>query len=298
MTLGRELARQVEERFGAVAEVRRVSGGSISEAVRIEAAAGTLFLKHGEAAPAGLFRAEAEGLEALRRAPGEIVVPEVLALHDPEEAEGGAGPRWIALEWLEPAPLGPVQAERLGRGLATLHSTVVGEWGWWRGGFIGSLPQPNAGAPDWPTFWWTRRLEPQLRLAGDPHGLGGREEWARLERLLPETLEPGNAAGAALLHGDLWSGNVLPLADGRVALVDPACYRGHSEVDLAMADLFGGFPDSFRAAYAEILPQTPGYHEVRRGVYQLYYLLVHVNIFGGGYVERTARLLRRVLASA
>ncbi|HEX8242728.1 MAG TPA: fructosamine kinase family protein, partial [Longimicrobium sp.] len=106
-------------------------------------------------------------------------------------------------------------------------------------------------------------------------------------------LAGAEGAGPSLLHGDLWSGNVLSAA-GDPALIDPAVYRGHREADLAMAELFGGFDARFHAAYAEAWPLQPGYREARRGIYQLYYLLVHVTLFGGGYTAQTLSTLRRV----
>src|SRR5215207_4748885 len=125
---------------------------------------------------------------------------------------------------------------------------------------------------------------------------GPRRERERLLDSLPEFLAPAEEDGPSLLHGDLWSGNVISAA-GAPALIDPAVYRGHREVDLAMTELFGGFDARFYAAYEEAWPLLPGYREARRAVYQLYYLLVHVNLFGGSYVGQTAALLRRVLAA-
>ncbi|HEX8673749.1 MAG TPA: fructosamine kinase family protein, partial [Longimicrobium sp.] len=115
-----------------------------------------------------------------------------------------------------------------------------------------------------------------------------------LREALPRLLAAGEEDGPTLLHGDLWSGNVVATSRGP-SLVDPATYRGHREVDLAMTELFGGFGAEFYTAYEEAWPLRPGYQEERRAVYQLFYLLVHVNLFGGGYVARTAEALRRVV---
>ncbi|HEX2092388.1 MAG TPA: fructosamine kinase family protein, partial [Longimicrobiaceae bacterium] len=165
--------------------------------------------------------------------------------------------------------------------------------------FIGPLPQPNAPAAGWAEFWRDRRLEPQLRRARDAgHSPGPPADWERLFARLPGLLAPAERDGSSLLHGDLWSGNVVAGAGGEPWLVDPAAYRGHREVDLAMAGLFGGFSARFHAAYAEAWPLLPGYPEGRRAVYQLYYLLVHVVLFGGGYVERTRAALREALRAA
>jgi fructosamine-3-kinase len=138
-------------------------------------------------------------------------------------------------------------------------------------------------------------MEPQLELARRGARLPGKSaEWARLMERLPELLAPAEADGPSLLHGDLWGGNVLA-APGGPALIDPAVYRGHREADLAMTELFGGFGGGFQAAYREAWPLQPGY-PARRAVYQLWYLLVHVNLFGGGYVAQTAAVLREALA--
>lgn len=283
--------RQAQAALGAIHDAHPVGGGSINQAFRLTTDGGPAFLKLNAHAPRAMFDAEADGLRALSAAAGEVRVPRVLAL-------GGAGtaaePGWLALEWLEPAPRAPGFWERLGRGLAALHRAAGGGWGWERPNFIGSLPQANESAETWAGFWRARRLEPQLRLAADSGRLpGSRAEWERLFARLDDLVGVGDEEGPSLLHGDLWSGNVVS-ASGEPAIVDPAVYRGHREVDLAMAELFGGFDARFHAAYREAWPLAPGYERERRSVYQLYYLLVHVNLFGGAYVGQTAEVLRRV----
>ena len=297
MSLPASLAAALEELLGPVRGAVRVHGGSICQVLRVEAPAGAVFVKYADAAPQGLFAVEAAGLQALRGRTGEVVVPEVLAVHDPTDLRTPAL-RWLVLEWLEPGQAQPTADESLGRGIAILHSAAAPGWGWDRPGFIGSLPQDNSPCDDWPTFWWHRRLDPQLTLAERLRRLPGtRALWHRLADLLPELLRPAADEGPSPLHGDLWAGNVLRLAGGRVALVDPSFHHGHREVDLAMCELFGGFSPAFHAAYREARPLQPGYDEVRREVYQLYFLLVHVNLFGGAYRERTARSLERILST-
>jgi fructosamine-3-kinase len=160
--------------------------------------------------------------------------------------------------------------------------------------FIGALPQRNEASGSWAEFWRARRLQPQLAMARDAGRLPGREvDWERLWDRLPEVLAPAEQDGPSLLHGDLWGGNVLAAAAGP-ALIDPAVYRGHREADLAMTELFGGFGDGFYAAYREAWPLLPGY-ATRRAVYQLWYLLVHVNLFGGDYVRQTSGVLQEAL---
>jgi fructosamine-3-kinase len=290
VTLPADVRAAVERAIAPIRALHPVGGGCISDAYRAETADGPVFLKHLAAAPAGMFAAEADGLRALRAAAGDALrIPEVIALEDGDEA------RWIALEWLEPGPRGPGFGERLGRGLAAVHRASGGGWGWPRANFIGSLPQANESTDHWADFWRERRLAPQLDRARRLGRLPGTEaEWERFFSRLPTLLAEAEEDGPSLLHGDLWSGNVLSAA-GEPALIDPAVYRGHREVDLAMAELFGGFDAQFHAAYAEAWPLRPGYREARRGVYQLYYLLVHVNLFGGAYVAQTASALRSVV---
>jgi protein-ribulosamine 3-kinase len=302
MRLPDALAEAVQRRFGPVGAVTRVAGGSICEAARIELEGDSIFVKHAANAPAGLFASEAHGLSRLRDLVGEdLEIPAVLHVSDPasddlDPASDVGAPRWIALEWLDAEGMtGGVRAERFGRGLARLHRAGGDGWGDSRDGFIGSLEQENAPCAEWSTFWVERRLRPRLAaVRGTP--IGSDREWETLFEALPEALAIAGSEGPSPLHGDLWSGNVLGLTGGGVALVDPAFYQGHREVDLAMSELFGGLPARTLSAYEEVWPLEDGYREVRRGVYQLYYLLVHVDLFGGGYAARTGDVLRRVLS--
>ncbi|HEU0012499.1 MAG TPA: fructosamine kinase family protein [Longimicrobium sp.] len=282
----------LEARLGPVRGATAVGGGCINHGLRVELADGPVFVKHNAQALAGMFAAEARGLEALAAAAGDaLVVPHVLHVGG---ADGDA-PAWLALEWLEPGGRGADHAERLGRGLAALHRAAAQGWGAEEDNFIGSLPQSNRPAASWVEFWRERRLQPQLETARRAGRMpGAARDWERLCARLPELLAAGDEDGPSLLHGDLWGGNVMAAARGP-ALIDPAAYRGHREADLAMAELFGGFSARFFAAYGEawpLLPEAPR----RRVVYQLYYLLVHVNLFGGGYVAQTAEALRRAVA--
>lgn len=299
MTLPDPVRRRLEERFGPVRGAAPVGGGCINQPTRVELADGPAFLKYNAAAPPGFFAAEARGLSALRSLAAELRVPEVRAVFD-AAAEGAPGePAWLLLEWIEPGQGGAEHDERLGRGLAMLHRAGDGGWGWEEDNFIGPLPQANTPAGTWAEFWLERRLEPQLRAArGCGADVGPRGEWERLLARLPDLLAEAEEDGPSPLHGDLWSGNVMAAASGETCLVDPAAYRGHREVDLAMAELFGGFSARFHAAYAEAWPLRPGYREGRRAAYQLYYLLVHVVLFGGGYAAHTRAALREALRAA
>lgn len=281
----------IERHGGGHASIRRAStvgGGCISPTARIETGDGELFfLKYGAAGlPAGLLAAEAEGLRALAGA-GAVRVPQVIG------AGGEGDGAWLLLEWLEPGPADARSWTALGRGVADLHRHRGPRFGADADNFIGSLPQQNTRGDDWPDFWRARRLEPQLRAALDSGllGDGDRSRFTDLFRHLDHLLAPAHDDGPSLLHGDLWNGNVHMTRGGVPALIDPSVYYGHREVDLAMADLFGGFDPGFRIAYQDAWPLAAGYAPQRRAVYQLYYLLVHVNLFGTGYVARTRNAL-------
>jgi fructosamine-3-kinase len=269
--------------------VSPVGGGCVSPAARVTLEDGRLlFVKTSPArgttgkADRGdrLFEEEARSLARLRAA-GALRVPEVIA----------ARTGWLALEWLEPA--GAVDVAALGRGLARLHATSGPDWGWDSDNFIGPLTQANGAANGWPAFWRERRLLPQIERAAALSDTTRRD----FDRLLGELDTRLGVAGTeppSLLHGDLWSGNVHPTAAGP-ALIDPASYYGHREVDLAMAALFGGFGADFERAYEAEWPLLPG-ARIRCAIYQLYYLLVHVNLFGAGYLPSTIRTLQTALS--
>jgi fructosamine-3-kinase len=226
---------------------------------------------------------EAVSLERIE-ATHTVRVPRVLAV----------SAAWLALEWLDPTR-GDVDAwAMLGRALARMHRCSDAHYGWPSPNFIGPLPQANVLMRDWPAYWRTQRLEPQLQRARDRFDGATVRAFGRLLTELEARLADAAADGPSLLHGDLWSGNVHFTAEGG-ALIDPSCCYGHREVDLAMAALFGGFPPAFFDAYEAEWPRVSG-ASGRRGIYQLYYLLVHVNLFGGGYVAQTRRVLESVLS--
>jgi protein-ribulosamine 3-kinase len=271
-----------------------VTGGCISPSFRVGLEDGrALFVKTlPPGGPAGLMEAEARALAAMG-ATATVRVPEVVA----------AAPGWLALEWLEPAAAGRGWWESLGRELARLHRGAppgapggrgpAPSFGWDSDNFIGTLPQSNPATDSWPEFWVESRLRPQLRRAWELLDGGMREDFGTLFRRAGELLGAGDEDGPSLLHGDLWSGNVH-MSQAGPALIDPSSSHGHREVDLAMARLFGGFPRAFFDAYQEQWPLLPG-AAARRPLYQLFYLLVHVNLFGSGYLAMTREALRQGL---
>ena len=263
-----------------------VGGGCINAAWTLETTAGTFFVKLNDAAGAAMFAAEAAGLAALA-ATGTVRVPRPVC-------HGRAGEHaFLVLEQLELRGGDRASAARLGHELAALHATHTDAFGWTRDNTIGSTPQPNDWLSEWVTFWRERRLGFQLGLAArHGHRLRGGERL--LDRL--DTLLAGHHPAPSLLHGDLWGGNWGALPDGTPVLFDPAIYHGDREADLAMTELFGGFDPAFYAAYREAAPLAAGY-AVRRDLYNLYHVLNHVNLFGGGYAGQAQRLIDRLLAA-
>ncbi|MEU1538494.1 fructosamine kinase family protein [Actinacidiphila glaucinigra] len=295
MTAAAGLADRVAALLGEpVTEAGPVGGGSICRTVRLlRRSGGTVFAKTLPDAPPGFFAAEAAGLRLLGGT-GTVAVPEVLAADD----------RTLVLEWVEPAPATPAAAERLGRELAALHRVPAPGYGTPHPAFTGSLPLPPPGSghasgcpADWPAFHAGRRLLPFLRQAADS-GAVAPEDVRAVERvceLLPRI--GGPAQPPAVIHGDLWSGNVLFAADGRPRVVDPAAQGGHPEADLAMLELFGcPHLERVLAAYEEVRP-LPGRRE-RVPLHQLHPLLVHAVLFGAGYGAAAGRAAREALASA
>ena len=231
------------------------------------------------------FAAEADGLAALAASGARVPAPLSRG-----EAQGEA---FLVLEYLEMRPTGDHAA--LGRVLASVHSVHGEYFGWRRHNYIGSTPQFNPRATTWSEFWRDARLRPQIELA-KRNGFG-RNLLAKAEGLVEAVpkLLAGHSPSASQLHGDLWGGNAGFLPDGEPVLFDPAVYWGDREADLAMTELFGGFPPEFYRAYDEVAPRAPG-HAIRKTLYNLYHVLNHANLFGGSYASRGERMIDGLLA--
>ena len=279
----------------SIVSSQRIWGGDINDAARLTLSDGTdLFMKSNTLANEDFFRAELEGLAALRKA-GPLPVPEPFC-------RGRDQGRKISFLLMEYVPSGPRRKdywEQLGRGLALLHRASPSFlydkkagplYGFPRDNYIGASPQINTWKCSWPDFFAACRLEPQIRMAYPALPGSVRKDFSRLldhmDQYLPEPSFP------SLLHGDLWSGNVMGGKEGRAMIMDPAAYVGSSEADLAMTSLFGGFPQAFYRAYAEVSPPAPEYSE-RRELYNLYHLLNHLNLFGESYYYEVLSVLRR-----
>jgi fructosamine-3-kinase len=262
-----------------------VSGGDINDAWDVRLADGRrVFVKYNAHTPPRMFEAEAAGLKFLREGihpETNLVVPEVIHVDE----------CFLVLELLE-RDQSIDQSEELGVGLARLHAASVNEFGAPESNFIGTLGQVNEPRDRWEDFFRDKRLEIQLSLPGARRLLSAetKRRFELLYKNLGELLGPEEPP--ARLHGDLWGGNAFFTARGP-AIFDPAAYAGHREVDLAMMRLFGGFSERTFEAYDEVYPLGPGSDE-RVKIYQLYPLLVHVNLFGGGYVGSVEDILRRV----
>lgn len=205
------------------------------------------------------------------------------------------GQAFLELEYLELRPLDRAAGAVLGRQLAALHRSTAAQFGWPTDNFIGLGPQANGWMDGWPRFFAERRLRPQLMLA---RGKGMDRLTLQDGEELTEKVAAFFVAGhpaPSLLHGDLWGGNAGMLPDSTPVVFDPACHYGDREADIAMSELFGGFPDSFQAAYREAWPLSEGY-ETRKTLYNLYHVLNHYNLFGAGYLGQAKRMIAKLLA--
>jgi fructosamine-3-kinase len=250
--------------------------------LRLSTSHGPCFAKLADAGYAEAFEAEAAGLERLREA-NAVNVPRVLGVG------AKSGSAFLLLEWIDLRTKSVAAADRLGRELAAQHRTTQPAFGLDHDNTIGRTPQLNAPSDDWTEFFRERRLRYQLELA-EGNGLPV-EVSARGFKLLDRihVLLADHRPSPSLLHGDLWGGNWGADDRGTPFIFDPAVYFGDREADLAMTRLFGGFGAAFYGAYDAEWPLPQGW-QARAELYNLYYLLNHFNLFGGGYsgaVERS-----------
>lgn len=266
---------------------RPVGGGCINNAYVVESDAQRWFVKTNRAARLAMFDAEADGLRELASSRA-IRVPQPVC-------HGVAGDSaFLVLEYVEFGATGTQAETRLGEQLAALHRVSAAQFGWRRDNSIGATPQPNTPDADWATFWRARRLGFQLDVARRNGAARLADCGAPLLDALPAFFTTYRPV-PALLHGDLWSGNRATDTHGQPLLFDPAVYYGDRETDLAMSELFGGFAPAFYAAYRAAWPLDPGY-ATRRTLYNLYHVLNHYNMFGGGYQAQAERMIATLLA--
>ena len=296
----------------AITETDRLSGGDINKAYGLTLNNGKrIFMKANAKQNAAFFTAESAGLCAIAKT-GAIGTPEILCTGTDDGEDVGYS--FLLLKYIQSGKKKADYWETFARNLAAMHEAnttdfigskncdsgdfakdktdstdfakensnpAIPRFGFFQDNFIGARPQINTPSDSWISFFRDYRLAPQFKAADSYFTPRERELNTKLLDHLDEfLLEPENPS---LVHGDLWSGNVMCGSDGKAMLIDPACYVGHAEVDLAMTELFGGFPPAFYDAYREVHPLQPGY-ENRRDLYNLYQLLNHLNLFGPSYL--------------
>lgn len=270
----------------AIGRATAASGGCIHSSWVLGSGERRYFAKTNDARFAASFAAEADGLVALASA--GIRVPRLIAQGAADDSA------FLVLEHLALGHGVDAAFRELGRQLARLHAHHGSQFGWHRDNFIGLTAQSNAQHASWTGFWQSERLAPQLELAarnghrGELQSLG-----QRVIDAVP-TLLAGHAPAPSLLHGDLWGGNAGFLGDGTPVVFDPAVYYGDAEADLAMTELFGGFPHGFYEGYREVRPIDEAGYPLRRDLYNLYHVLNHLNLFGGGYRAQAERMMARL----
>ena len=280
--------KKLEEVTGETAELLSVSpvgGGDINEAYRFETTLGTYFVKKNSSSRfPQMFKKEALGLKILADAE-EIPVPEVMTWDETGEEA------FLIMKYIPPGTKSTDFWETFGRRLAALHRHTDEMFGLDHDNYIGSLHQSNRRHRSWTDFFREERLQFQVKMARDAGRIDSdtirqfERFYQKLEDIFP--VEP-----PALIHGDLWGGNFIVNPEGEAVIIDPAVYYGHREMDLGMSQLFGGFHHEFYEAYNRHYPLEPGWQK-RLDYCNLYPLMVHVNLFGGGYLGSVKSILKR-----
>ena len=270
---------------GRIISTRPLSGGDINQAAKVETREGFWFAKWNSAdAFPGMFEAEAKGLELLRRA-GELFVPAVVGFGEMQNES------MLLLEYVDSKRENPGFWHDFGRSLAAMHKHTEVYFGLDHHNYIGSLPQYNHKKDSWVDFFISCRLEEQIKMARNK-GRIDKTTITRFERLYGRLNDFFPQEKPSLLHGDLWSGNFMTSHKGDACIIDPAVYYGHRLMDLGMTKLFGGFSHEFYDAYHNEFPLESNWREAIE-IANLYPLMVHVNLFGGGYMGTVNSVLRR-----
>jgi protein-ribulosamine 3-kinase len=268
-----------------IKQVRLIAAGNINQGIYLETSSGSFFLKSNFESDPEIFEKEADGLRIIR-ANCPLQVPEVFHLGKVEDRN------YLLMEWISADRTNPVYWKELGVGLAQLHMATQEQFGYAKTNYIASIVQINSPKFTWHEFFIENRLEP---LAGKAYyegliSLGFLKKFQKIYSVM-ENIFPKEKP--SLLHGDLWSGNIMRGKNGSPSLIDPAVYYGHREMDLAFSRMFGGFEEEFYQSYETVFPLEPGFEE-RIPIYNLYPLLVHLLLFGKSYlsgIERTVNKL-------
>lgn len=283
-----EIKATLREKTGfdhTIKQVAPVGGGCINHAHVVSTDKDRFFVKYNHARRyPDMFEAEAQGLGVLKKA-DKLPVPGVIGT-------GLSGDyAFLILEYINSQPQEKDFWENFGRGLARLHKHTSPKFGLNHPNYIGSLPQSNSFCESWTQFFITQRIQPQLRLSRESGKIDKTQE-QKFERLFARLNELFPSGPPALQHGDLWSGNYMTGIRGQAVIIDPAVYFGHRYMDLGMSKLFGGFHNEFYQAYHAEYPLDAGWQQGIE-IANLYPIMVHVNLFGGGYIESVSRILRK-----
>lgn len=291
-TILKEVESHLSKKLGADVKIQSsdfLGGGCINHASKIETGVGTFFLKWNGNCKPDMFLREAESLEELRKAAnGQLIIPEVFAAKEVD-----ASPGFLVLEYMEPGHTAGNSDEILGRGLATVHQYTACKFGFYHDNYCGSTLQNNSEKANWAEFFRDNRLGFLLNLIQKERPLPAGEIHV-YDRLLTKISElvPKNSV-PALIHGDLWSGNYMNTATGP-ALIDPASYYADREMEMGIMTMFGGFSERFYSAYHEVHPLPAEWRE-RNRLYQLYHILNHYYLFGGGYRSQALQIVKSYL---
>ena len=285
-----EISQAISQATGqefAIATTNSVSGGCINQGYKVKGNGNDrqYFVKLNDVSQVDMFAAEALGLKQMY-ATQTITVPEPICWGM------AANSSYIVLQWLDLGGGNQQSWTEMGRQLATMHREGTSQnFGWERNNTIGSTPQVNSWMDNWADFFAEQRIGYQLKLA------------KRRGVSFPDTKQVVDAVKAklavrqpqpSLVHGDLWSGNAAIGQDGTPIIFDPATYYGDRETDIAMTELFGGFPTAFYNGYNEVWQLDSGYRQ-RKNIYNLYHVLNHFNLFGGGYANQAQRIIQQIV---
>ena len=282
--IARHITQTTEKPF-EIEKSHPVSGGCINQGYAVSGNGLIYFVKINQANQEAMFAAEALGLKQIY-ATKTIRVPEPICWGIADKSS------YLVLEWLEFGGGDSQSWEKMGRNLAHLHQVSLSDrFGWHCNNTIGSTPQINTISNNWADFFAHQRIGYQLRLAKERGG-----NFPDEDQVIPAISEilSQHQPHPSLVHGDLWSGNAAITVDGEPVILDPATYWGDREVDLAMTELFGGFPAAFYRGYNDVFPLDAGYQK-RKTLYNLYHILNHFNLFGGGYASQANRMLQEIL---
>lgn len=283
-TIAREITRVTKQSF-TIENTRSVGGGCINQGYKISGNGSSYFVKLNQASQVEMFAAEARGLEQMYGTK-TITVPKPICWGVVENS------CYIVLQWLDLGGSNSHAWEEMGRQLAAMHQTGKSDrFGWDINNTIGSTPQINTWMDNWADFFAEKRIGYQLNLAKRKGG--SFPDTTKVIEAVREHLADRQPQ-ASLVHGDLWSGNAAVTTDGKPVILDPATYYGDREVDLAMSELFGGFPTAFYRGYNEVWQLDDRYRQ-RKTIYNLYHILNHFNLFGGGYASQANRTIQQII---